>query len=260
MSIEIKNGNVFDLIKSIPDESVDLILTDPPYGINHSDGFIKSSNKEVKTAHKILGDKVGDVDWDVLLEEFYRVLKPKKMCYIFGRTDMFMRIGKNVTDSKLKYCHDFLWRKGDMNYGNLNIMGNVHELCIGLSKGSAEKSRPLIFDGEEKKRYKAEYNGKVSTVEYYGHPTQKPIGLLSYFILNRTDPGDLILDPFAGASSSLIAANNLNRNSIGFELDETFYNLSLKRMSDQEHIETCKKQISGGMSYSKCGLTEFKSK
>lgn len=260
MSIEIKNGDVFDLIKSIPDESVDLILTDPPYGINHTDGFIKSSNKEVKTEYKIKGDKVGDIDWDVLLEEFHRVLKPKKMCYIFGRTDMFMRIGTNVTNSKLKYCHDFLWRKGDMNYGNLNLMGNVHELCIGLSKGSAEKSRPLIFDGEEKKRYKAEYNGKVSTIEYYGHPTQKPIGLLSYFILNRTDVGDLILDPFAGASSTLIAANNLNRNSIGFELDQTFYDLSLKRISDEEHIKICKKQISGGMSYSKCGLTEFKSK
>jgi DNA modification methylase len=260
MSIEIKNGDVFDLIKSIPDESVDLILTDPPYGINHTDGFIKSSNKEVKTEYKIKGDKVGDIDWDVLLEEFQRVLKPKKMCYIFGRTDMFMRIGTNVTNSKLKYCHDFLWRKGDMNYGNLNLMGNVHELCIGLSKGSAEKSRPLIFDGEEKKRYKAEYNGKVSTIEYYGHPTQKPIGLLSYFILNRTDVGDLILDPFAGASSTLIAANNLDRNSIGFELDQTFYDLSLKRISDEEHIKICKKQISGGMSYSKCGLTEFKSK
>lgn len=260
MSIDLKCGDVFDLIKNIPDESVDLILTDPPYGINHSDGFIKSSNKEVKTEHKIKGDKAGDIDWDILLEEFHRVLKPKKMCYIFGRTDMFMRIGKNVIDSKLKYCHDFLWRKGDMNYGNLNLMGNVHELCIGLSKGSAEKSRPLLFDGEEKKRYKAEYNGKVSTIEYYGHPTQKPIGLLSYFILNRTDVGDLILDPFAGASSTLIAANNLNRNSIGFELDDIFYDLSLKRMSDENHIAICKKQISGGMSYAKSGLTEFKSK
>lgn len=255
----LKQVNFFEEISNIPDNHFDLILTDPPYGISHSDGFIKASSKTKAKSSSILGDNPDDLDWDIILKEFYRVLKPGKMCYIFGRTDMFMRIGQNIINSKFKFCHDFLWRKGDMNYGNLSIMGNIHELCIGLSKGSPEKSRYLLIDGVEKKRYKAEYSGKVSSKEYYGHPTQKPVGLLSYIIMGRTDVGDTIFDPFAGASSTLVASEILDRNAFGFELDKTFYDLSIERLTDQEHLQMCKKQIDGGLSYSQCGLLSFPS-
>jgi DNA modification methylase len=254
---DIKNANFFEEIKDIKSNSIDLILTDPPYGISHADGFIKSSKNSKALTHSIIGDKPGDLDWDVIFEEFFRILKPNKMCYFFGRTDMFIRIGKNITDSKLKYCHDFIWRKGDMNYGNLGIMGNIHEMCIGLSKGNPEKSRPLLIGGVEKKRYKAEYSGKVSNKEYYGHPTQKPIGLLSYIIQGRTDVGDTIFDPFGGVGSTNLACEINNRNSISFELDTNFYDLSLKRLNDTEHVEMCKKQIESGLTYSDCGLLSF---
>jgi hypothetical protein len=253
----LKSSDFFEAVKQIPDNSVDLILTDTPYGISHSDGFIKSSTKTKAKSSSILGDNPDDLDWNVILDEFYRVLKPGKMCYLFGRTDMFIRIGSNITNSKLKYCHDFVWRKGDMNYGNLGIMGNIHELLIGLSKGSPEKSRPLMIDNVLKKRYKAEYNGKVSSKEYYGHPTQKPVGLLSYIILGRTDEGDVVFDPFAGSASTLVACEITNRNSIGFELDPKFYELALERLNDKAHLEMCKKQIDGGLSYSNCGLLTF---
>lgn len=253
----ISNSNFFDEIKNIPNESIDLILTDPPYGISHVDGFIKASNKTKAKTHSIKGDNPEDIDWDIVLSEFYRILKPNKMCYIFGRTDMFMRIGVNINSSKLKYCHDFIWRKGDMNYGNLGLMGNIHELCLGLSKGNPEKSKPLIIDGVEKKRYKAEYNGKVSNKEYYGHPTQKPIGLLSYIILGRTNEGDTVFDPFVGAGSTNVACEITNRNSISYELDEVFYEIAKKRLNDKEHMEMCKKQIESGLKYSECGLLSF---
>jgi site-specific DNA-methyltransferase (adenine-specific) len=253
----VLNVNFFDEIKKVESNTIDLILTDPPYGISHSDGFIKQSKNSKAKTHSIMGDNPNDLDWDIILSEFYRVLKPNKMCYIFGRTDMFIRIGQNIINSKLKYCHDFIWRKGDMNYGNLGIMGNIHEMCIGLSKGNPEKSRPLLINGNEKKRYKAEYSGKVSSKEYYGHPTQKPIGLLSYIILGRTDIGDLIFDPFVGAGSTNIACEINGRNSLSFELDQTFYDLTLKRLNDEEHIKMCKKQIEGGLEYSECGLLSF---
>jgi hypothetical protein len=253
----ILNVNFFDEVKKMPNNSIDLILTDPPYGISHSDGFIKLSKNTKAITHTIIGDSPDDIDWDFLLSELFRVLKPNKMCYIFGRTDMFMRIGSNILKSDFKYCHDFIWRKGDMNYGNLGIMGNIHEMCIGLSKGNPEKSRILKINGEEKKRYKAEYSGKVSTKEYYGHPTQKPVGLLSYIILGRTDENDVIFDPFGGVSSTAVAAEINGRNSITYELDVNFYNLSIKRLEDINYIEMCKNQIESGLKYSECGLLSF---
>jgi len=253
---KLLNVNFFEEIKKMEDNSVDLILTDPPYGISHQDGFIKASKKSKALTNSILGDNPDDLDWDVILKEFYRILKPKKMCYIFGRTDMFMRIGNQVLKSEFKYCHDFIWRKGDMNYGNLNVMGNIHEMCIGLSKGSPEKSRPLMIDGELKKRYKSEYNGKVSSKEYYGHPTQKPIGLLAYIILGRTDENDVVFDPFAGSSSTGVACEVTNRKSILFEMDKIFYDLSAERLNDKNHLEMCEKQIKSGLKYSG-GLLSF---
>ena len=144
-----------------------------------------------------------------------------------------------------------------MNYGNLGIMGNIHEMCIGLSKGNPEKSRPLLINNILKKRYKSEYSGKVSSKEYYGHPTQKPIGLLSYFILGRTDENDVVFDPFAGASSTGVACEINNRNSILFEMDLNFYELSQKRLNDDAHLKMCKKQIDSGLIYSECGLLSF---
>ena len=200
-------------------------------GIGYKDGISPKPLKEIKN------DKPKDINWDFILDEVYRVLKPHKMCYMFGRTDMFMRISKHINDSKLKYCHDFIWRKGDMNYGNLNIFGNIHEIIIGLSKGSPEKSRKILIDNKIKKRTKAEYCGKTTTKEYYGHPMQKPVGLLSYIILNRTDENDVVFDPFCGVSSTLIASKILNRKYIGYEIDEEFYNLSIKRLNDFEHLK-----------------------
>ena len=108
------------------------------------------------------------------------------------------------------------------------------QLCIGLSKGNAEKSRAISIGGEEKKRSKAEYSGKVSTKEYYGHPTQKPIGLLSYLILNRTDENELVFDPFAGVSSTMVACKLFNRKGLAYEMDPHFYDLSIKRLEDKE--------------------------
>lgn len=232
----LKLCNVFDEIINMKDNSVDLILTDPPYGINHKDGFIKQSKISKAIQNDILNDNPDDIDWDILLKELYRVLKPGKMCYIFGRTDMFMRIGNSVLNSEFEYKHDFIWRKGDMVHGNLNIFGTIHELIIGLSKGKPEKSRPLLIDNDIKKRTKAEYCGKVSRIEYYGHPTQKPVGLLSYIILNRTDENDIVFDPFCGVASTLVASKILNRQYIGFEIDKNFFNLSKDRLNDLKYL------------------------
>lgn len=232
----IKLVDTFAEMAEMDDNSIDLILTDPPYGINHADGFIKGSKTTKAIKNRIKNDNPDDILWDVLLDEFYRILKPGKMCYIFGRTDMFMRIGHNIIKSKLKYNHDFIWRKGDMVHGNLGIFGTIHELLIGLSKGTPEKSRELIIDGDNKKRSKAEYSGKVSRKEYYGHPTQKPVGLLSYIILNRTDENDVVFDPFCGVGSTLVAAQILNRIGVGHEVDEDFYKLTVKRLNDIEHL------------------------
>ena len=102
----------------------------------------------------IKNDSPDSIDWDILLSELYRVLKPKGICFIFGRMDMFMRIGSSVINSDFKYNNDFIWRKGDMRAGNLNAMGIIHENAIVLSKGNANHCNPIYINQEIKKDIK----------------------------------------------------------------------------------------------------------
>jgi len=227
---QVYNGDCTLIMKDLLDNSVDLLLIDPPYQIEYLDMVAQKSYKDRglnKKVEPIKNDSKGDIDWNTFFEESYRILKPKKMLYMCCRLDVIVEIGEFIKHSKFKYSHDFIWHKGDMGYGNLNIMGTTHELIIGLSKGCPEKCRPLYVDGKLKKRTPACYVGKLSKKEYYGHPTQKPVGMMAYIILNRTDKGDLVLDSFAGVGSTLIAAKLLNRNYIGIELDkEHFANIN----------------------------------
>ena len=237
----ILHQNCFDVLSSLPDNSIDLVLTDPPYGINY-----KLNISKKKRFSEIINDSPDDIDWDKLLSECYRVLKPKKTMYIFGRTDVFMRLAPCIVNSSFRYCHDFLWLKGDMASGNINVFGQTHEIIVCLSKGSPEKSRIVVIDGEEKKRSKASYYGKVSKKEYYGHPTQKPVGLLSYIISNRTDKHDVVFDPFNGSGSTCLAASIMNRRSLGSELSQEYYDISQSRIHDIDHREMYENAIADG--------------
>jgi site-specific DNA-methyltransferase (adenine-specific) len=236
-------NNCLNKLKEIPDDSVDLILTDPPYGINYKLNISKNKNKIFE---EIKNDSAGDIDFKDFFKECYRVLKPKGSLYLFGRMDFFMRISSDVLNSEFKYNNDFLWLKGDMASGNINVFGVTHESLIHLSKGSPRKSEKLMIDGKEKKRSKSSYYGKVSKKEYYGHPTQKPVGLCAYIIENRTKPGEIVLDPFAGSGSTLVAAKILNRKWIGIEVDPKYFTILNNRMEDELHLKMYSNALKDG--------------
>jgi len=213
------------IMKKIPDESIDLILTDPPYGIHYTDGIALHFLKGMKN------NNIENIDWKEFFDQSDRILKEEKMLYFCCRADMIMKIGSIILSSKFKYAHDFVWFKGDMGYGNLNIMGTTHELIVGLSKGSAEKSREMLINGKIKKRVPAYYIGKLLKIEYYNHPTQKPIKMMKYIILNRTDKNDIIADFFCGSGTTLVAAKELRRRFIGFDIDKKYVNITKKRLN-----------------------------
>lgn len=244
------NGDCTIIMGDFPDESADLILCDPPYQIGYIDMIAQQSYKNRgldKKVKPIKNDSEGAIDWGVFFSESYRILKPNKMLYMCCRLDMVINISEFIRRSKFKYGHDFVWQKGDMGYGNLNIMGTTHELIIALSKGNPEKSHPIHINDLLKKRTPAFYYGKLLKGEYYGHSTQKPVGMMSYIIQNRTDEGDLVLDPFAGVGSTLVAAKLLNRNYIGIELDKEHCHKIDERLNDRRHLDLYRDMLSRGL-------------
>jgi len=252
--MEVIHGDCLEVMCNMLPSSIDLVPCDPPYQIEYVDMIAQQSYKERgldKEVKPIKNDSKDSIDWDVFFDESYRILKPKKMLYMCCRLDMIIEMGHFIKRSKFEYAHDFVWHKGDMGYGNLNIMGTTHELIIGLSKGKPEKSRPLYVNDVLKKRTPAFYNGKLLKSEYYNHPTQKPVGMMAYIIQNRTDEGDLVLDPFAGVGSTLVAAKLLNRDYIGIELDEEHYKNIRRRLNDEDHLNLYRDMLSKGLSFVK---------
>lgn len=252
MNINLICGDSLKLLKNIETDSIDLILTDPPYGINYTSSSSSISGKTIKN------DSPDDINWDILLQELYRVLKPKAVCFMFGRMDMFMRIGNNVINSDFKYNHDFIWRKGDMRVGNLGAMGTIHENAIVLSKGIQKECNPLYINQQIKKRYKAEYNGKISRTEYTGHPTQKPVNLLTYIINAYSKESDTILDPFIGSGSTAVACKVTDRNFIGMDIEQEYIDMTKRRLKDIQMLNMYGKQIQSGYLYSDEGLLHTK--
>jgi site-specific DNA-methyltransferase (adenine-specific) len=210
-------GNCFDVVKNIPDNSVDLIVTDPPYGINFTKGY-KSGSTEL-----IQGDDGFTVMFflDDILREYKRILKPNSALYIFTRFDVMPYWWikcKNYFDAK----NCITWAKGGGFTGDLKgNYGNNSEMIIYLTNGKHEL------------RGKREGNvWGFSKVKLEFHETQKPVDIIENIIQHSSDEEMTVFDPFMGSGTTGVACKNLNRNFIGIELNEDYYLTAKKRIEN----------------------------
>ena len=210
-------GDSFLKLKQIPDNSIDLIVTDPPYGINFTKGYKKGSEELI---HGDDGFSVM-VFVDEMMREFKRILKPNSAIYIFTRFDVmpywWLKI-KNHFEAK----NQIIWSKGGGGMGDLkgNFSFNYESIMF------ATNGKHLIRG----KRDGSVWNFPKCRQEF--HETQKPINLLEKIISHSSDEGMVILDPFMGSASTAMACKNLNREFIGIEMLENNYKISIDRFND----------------------------
>lgn len=202
-------------MKSIPDDSIDMILTDPPYGIKYS------SNRRVKT-EKFAMLKNDDNDERLsAYSEFARILKNDSVAIIFASW-------KNVTADVLELQKYFdiknviVWFKGGGGTGDLkHTLSTDYELALVCHKGKCRL--------RGKREGSVWTFGKVSANKLL-HPTQKPIDLLAHAIEKYSDKNDTVFDPFMGSGSTGVAAISLERNFIGIELDDEYFKIAKRRI------------------------------
>ena len=214
--INLLNGDCFELLKDIPDGSVDMILTDPPYGMN-----FQSSHRKTKY-EKIKGDS--NLDWlDDFVDEIYRVSKPNTAHYVFcsfHHIDKF----KQAIEKKFKVKNILTWVKNNTSMGDL--------------KGDfAPKTEFIIFFHKGRKLINGKRDPNVLEFKKTRnelHPTQKPVDMTEYLIGKFSDEGDVILDPFMGSGTTGVACKNLKRNFIGMELDDDYFNIAKERIENHE--------------------------
>lgn len=247
--IELLKGDCLEVIKSIPDESIDLILCDLPYGTTCNNW-----------------DKI--IPMDKLWEQYERIIKDNGVIALFA-TQPFTTF---LINSNLKlYRYSWIWKKDspsgflNCNYAPLKI---TEDICIfskakvgslsknpiryypqGVTEVNLDKRNNPHSTWRKNKGYSATTN-KLNSTEHYTqkytgypnnilefardknavHPTQKPVALCEYLIKTYTNDGDIVLDNCMGSGTTGVACKNLNRNFIGIELNEKYFQMAKERI------------------------------
>jgi len=211
----------------LEDDSVDCVVTDPPYGMAFQEGSSSETHQtgdRVKAWDGIEGDQSIDEAVELLkntLGQITRVLKEGGHAYIFCDWRGIHEI-KPLVEGVLNVKNVLVWDKGSMGIGDLtNNWGYSHEFIIFATKGDrAHKLTDATRNVLE--------HGRPNRTDYE-HPTMKPESLLVELVQVSTQEGDRVLDPFMGSGTTAVAAIQNNRDYVGFELDAENYKPVIER-------------------------------
>ena len=228
--IDLRQGDCLEVMKDIPDKTIDLIVTDPPYNVSATnDG---GTINKVKKLNKSLKDLVeanitNGYDIETLGEEFMRVMKEPNIYLWCNKTQIPEYFKFYVEKYKCKF--DILcWHKNNAlpTYSNKYLSDTEYLLYFRKGKG---KCFPKSYE-DAKTYYIAPINHKDK--KKYKHPTIKPLDITEKVIKNSSKENDIILDPFMGSGTTGVACKQLNRNFIGIELLEEYYNIAKERIEN----------------------------
>ncbi len=218
--ISLMQGDCLKLMATIPDNSVDMVLTDPPYRV------ISGGNKSAQRPMGMLSANDGkifkhnNIEFSDYLPEIYRVMAVRSHLYLMVNLLNLETAMSCVRDAGFKIHNLLVWQKNNVT-PNRWYMKNI-EYVIFARKGKAKS----IFNPSSKTCHSFD-NVSLGRV----HPTQKPVDLMQHYIRNSSEIGDVVLDPFMGSGSTGVAAKNLNRKFIGIELDEEYFEIARDRIN-----------------------------
>ena len=221
----IKRGDCLELMKELPNESVDLILTDPPYKTitgGDSNGATSVRPKGILSGNRKLFNHQNDLkisDWMPLC---YSKLKTGCHAYFFTNALNLNEMLNEAIKVGFKLHNILVWEKNNCTPSQY-YMKNC-EYILFMRKGKAKWINDI---GGSKTVHN--FNNIIGNKQ---HPTEKPVELLEFYIKNSTSENDLVLDPFAGSCSTCVAAINTNRHYIGYELDEKYFEVAQKRIEE----------------------------
>ena len=225
-TITLKQGDCLELMKELPDESIDAVITDPPYGINYLSSWTKNH-------HRLENDEDVRIDklYARMLPEVKRLLTLKGVLCSFSGGGGKRPTTAYATLELIKYLNliqTLVWSKGKTD---------------GSFVGLGWKYRPsyenilVASKSADNYNFYVKYSSNVLVFKPYipqkgDHPTQKPIELMRRLIQIHTKEGDTILDPFMGSGTTGVASVQLNRNFIGYEISPDYFKIAEKRINE----------------------------
>lgn len=244
----IHKGDALELFNKINDASVDLIIADPPYGINKDFGVGKQWSID-KTDEWFSWSK----KW---IHEANRVLKSTGSIFIYGIHHNIGFIQTYLYKLGLRYGRMFIWHYENGWSQYTKSPAATYEPLLWFHKGKQYTYHTIRepYKSKDRLKYKITKNGKtwsphpdgkrggdvwdIPTLagkrfekEKVNHPTQKPLKICDRIIKHFSNPGDLILVPFAGSGSECVSAKKNKRDFIGFELNEKYIKIAHRRLA-----------------------------
>lgn len=242
-------GDSFKILPRLPKQSIDMIFADPPYflsnnGITCQAGKMVSVNKGSWDTTRSVREKYRfNKKWIHLCK---RILKPEGTIWVSGTLHNIYSIGMALEEEGFHIINNITWQKTNP-LPNLACQCFTHstETILWACLPSKDGRKKYYFDYQEMKRQnhnkqmKDVWTGSLtrpSEKREGKHPTQKPLYLLERIIQSSTRTGDIILDPFAGSSTTGVAAKRLKRRFLGIEKEEEYIYLSIRRLQGGDKL------------------------
>ena len=209
---KVFNEDCLEGMKRIGDKSVDMLLTDIPYGMEFVSGRRKEKHLKIQNDDNVNWFP----DW---IKEIDRTMKDNAHLYIFcshHKVDFF----KSEIEKYRKVKNILIWEKN--NHGSGDLLGDYapkYEFILFCSNGERK-----LNGGRDSNIIKANKTGNIH------HGTEKPVDLMEYFIRKSSEENETILDTFAGSGATLIGAKNTKRNYLGFEIEKVHFETTNKRL------------------------------
>ena len=231
--VKLLHGDCLEVMKDIPDKSIDMILADLPYGTTACNW-----------------DTI--IPFEPLWEQYERVIKNNGAIVLFGSQPFTTKL---IASNLKNYKYQWYWKKNKPS-NHLNAkrqpLRNIEDICVFYKRQPTYNPQMVKRDvavtgtdsgtqttyGATKGGYTKTYTHKypVNLLEYSRdaqlHPTQKPVALLEYLIKTYTNEGEVVLDNTMGSGSTGVACLNTNRNFIGIELNEKYFEIAKKRIEE----------------------------
>ncbi len=248
----IIEGDCIEIMKEIPDSSVDLIFADPPYNLQLRNELIRPNMTKVDAVDDEWDKFNSFEDYDKFseqwLKECRRILKKTGTFWVIGSYHNIFRVGKIMHDLGFWILNDVVWIKSNPmpNFKGVRFT-NAHETLIWASKD--DKSKGYTFDynlmknHNQNKQMRSDWyfpicNGGERLRDKFGkkiHNTQKPLALLERIVLSTSKEGDVVLDPFAGTGTTAFAAKKYGRNYIMIEKEGKYIPVIENRLKELQN-------------------------
>ena len=224
--MKLYNDDCLNVLKDVDDNSIDLVVTDPPYEVitGGRNGGVKGKPSGILTENKQLMKSIPKAD--LWLSECFRVMKDGTHIYIMTNTLNLTNYLNIINSVGFKLHNLLVWNKNNTT-PNRWYMKNCEYVIFarkGFAKSINNPSSQTVHN----------FNNIIGNKQ---HPTEKPVDLMKLYVENSSQVGDMVLDPFMGSGSTGVACKELGRNFIGVELDKQYFDIAESRINNVETKE-----------------------